>query len=152
MEGGRMWREEVSFLQADCWMERLRDGQMTMAGRPGPECRLREARASLRVGSGRYAKCTELRPSQRIWQGDPFSHPHPSPASRSPSPSVLPHPSLFFLPSLTPNQESPGLLASWSLASWSLVYWSLVYWSPGLLVSGLLVSGLLVSWSLVSDL
>ncbi|KAI9546853.1 hypothetical protein NQZ68_022798 [Dissostichus eleginoides] len=68
MEGRRMWREEVSFLQADCWMERLRDGQMTMAG--GPECRLRETQSPLRVGSGRYAKCTtELRPSQRIWQG-----------------------------------------------------------------------------------
>lgn len=37
-----MWRQEVSFLQADCWMERLRDGQMTMAERPEPESRLRE--------------------------------------------------------------------------------------------------------------
>ncbi|KAI4807437.1 hypothetical protein KUCAC02_027244 [Chaenocephalus aceratus] len=53
MEGRRMWREEVSILQADCWMERLRDGQMTMAG--GPECRLRETQSPLRVGSGRYA-------------------------------------------------------------------------------------------------
>lgn len=83
MEGGRMCREEVSFLQADCWMERRRNRQMTMAGRLGPECRLRESCTLLHVGSGRYAKCTELRPSQRIWQGDPFTHPHPSPASRS---------------------------------------------------------------------
>eukprot|EP00064_Thunnus_orientalis_P001234 superscaffoldBa00000082_g1236 len=92
-----MRREEVSFLQADCWMERLRDGQMTMARRPGPECRLRETYTLLRVGSGRYAKCTEQRSSQRIWQGDPFTHP--------PSISFQPLPSLLFLSSLTPNQE-----------------------------------------------
>lgn len=35
------------------------------------------------------AKCTEPRPSQQIWQGDPFTE----------TPAVL------FLPSLTPNQE-----------------------------------------------
>lgn len=75
MEGGRMQKEEVSFLQADFWMERLRDGQMTMAGRPGPECRPREIDTLLGVGSSFYAKCTEQRPSQRIWQGDPFTHP-----------------------------------------------------------------------------
>lgn len=62
----------------------LRDGQMTMAGRPGPECRPRETYTLLGVGSGCYTKCTEQRPSQRIWQGDPFTHPHPSPASPLP--------------------------------------------------------------------
>lgn len=104
MEGGRMWREEVSFLQADCEMERLRDGQMTMAGRPGPESRLGEPCTLLRVGSGCYAKCTELRPSQQIWQGDPFIE-LPPPFNPSSSSSFPPHPSQLFLPSLTPNQE-----------------------------------------------
>lgn len=79
MEGGRMWREEVGFLQADCWMERLRDGQMTMAGSPRPECRLRQTCTRRCVGSGCCAKCTERRLSQRIWQGDPFILPHPAP-------------------------------------------------------------------------
>lgn len=76
-----MRREEVSFLQADCWMERLRDGQMTIAGRPGPECRLRETYTPHSTTcwlQPLYAKCTERRPSQRIWQGDPFTHPPPS--------------------------------------------------------------------------
>lgn len=106
MEGGRMWREEVSFLQADCWMERLRDGQMTMAGRPGPECRLRETYTLLRVGSGRYAKCTELRPSQRIWQGDPFTDPPPSISCQPPPSSLLPASPLSLLPPFVDTQ--PG--------------------------------------------
>lgn len=92
-----MWTEEVSFLQADCWMERVRDGQMTMVGRPGPECRLRETYTLLRVGSSRYTKCTEQSPSQRIWQGDPFTHP-PS-ISCQPLPfSLLPLSTLCPLP------------------------------------------------------
>lgn len=56
-----MWREEVSFLQADCWMERLRDGQMTMAWRPGPECRLRETYTLLHVGSSHYTLSAQSR-------------------------------------------------------------------------------------------
>lgn len=101
MEGGRMWKEEVSFLQADCWMERLRDGQMTIGGRRGPECRLGETRTLLLVGSGRGAKCTQKRPSQRIWQGDPFTHPSPAPLS----PFIPLQTSPLFLPSFTPNRE-----------------------------------------------
>lgn len=31
-----MRREEVSFLQADCEMEKLRDGQMTLGPESGP--------------------------------------------------------------------------------------------------------------------
>lgn len=105
MEGGRMRREEVSFLQADCWMKRLRDGQMTMAGRPGPECRPRETCTRLHVGSSHHAKCTERRPARRIWQGDPFTHP-PS-ISCQPLPfSLLPDSALSPLPPFTDAQ--PG--------------------------------------------
>lgn len=101
-----MWKEEVSFLQADCWMERLRDGQTTIGGRPGPECRLGETHTPLRVGSGRAAKCTQKRPSQRIWQGDPFTHPstpiHLLPA-RSPF-SLHPSSNLTSLPPFVDTQ------------------------------------------------
>lgn len=97
-----MRREEVSFLQADCEMERLRDGQMTMAGRPGPESRLGETYTLLRVGSGCYAKCTELRPSQQIWQGDPFMEcPHPPPPFQS---------ILFFLLHASPLSALPSFV------------------------------------------
>lgn len=115
MVGGRMWREEVSFLQADCWMERLRDRQMTMAERPGPECRLRETYTLLRVGSGCYAKCTEQRPSQRIWQGDPFTHPPTPPIHLLPAAPL-------FLSSLTPNQEVMRWHRGWRQVSGCYLY------------------------------
>lgn len=100
-----MWTEEVGFLQADCWMERVRDGQMTMVQSPGPECRLRETYTLLRVGSSRYTKCTQQRPLQRIWQGDPFTLP-PS-ISCQPLPfSLLPLAPLSPLPPFVDNK--PG--------------------------------------------
>lgn len=100
MEGGRMRREEVSFLQAHCEMERLRDGQMTMAGRPGPESRL----------GGRPTPCYVLAPAAALsapsrglrrrvffWQGDPLGGPL--------FPSTF-HPLLPVLPASPPLSSS----------------------------------------------
>lgn len=105
-----MRREEVSFLRAHCEMERLRDGQMTMAGRPGPESRLGgETYTLLCLGSGCCAKCTEPRPSppciflaRRSSSWPPCSPPH----FILFSPSFPPHPPLSRLPPCVDTQ--PG--------------------------------------------
>lgn len=98
-----MRREEVSFLQAHCEMERLRDGQMTMAGRPGPESRL--------GAGGRPTPCYVLAPAAALsapsrglrrrvffWQGDPLRGPL--------FPSTF-HPLLPVLPASPPPRLPP---------------------------------------------